>query len=205
VTPDALKLHLQEAQDRYAKSNPGSFDLFKSGLAHMPGANTRSVLHIQPFPVTIARGESATLVDVDGHEYLDFLGEFSAGVYGHSSPLIKKAIIDALDKGWNFGGKNEYEVKLAKILVDRFSYSMDSIRFCNSGTEANLMALGAAVNFTRKQKVSPVMIGDLAVMSSFTLAKYCRVVLGICIDGVFSFRSLLSRMGTMAAPYVLCT
>ncbi|KEF61557.1 uncharacterized protein A1O9_03124 [Exophiala aquamarina CBS 119918] len=152
-TPDVRKALLQEAQKQHIKNNPVSFDLYKSGLAHMPGANTRSVLHVQPFPITIARGESAKLVDVDGHKYLDFLGEFSAGVYGHSSPVIKKAIIDALNKGWNFGGKNEYEAMLAKILVDRFSYSMDSIRFCNSGTEANLMALGAAVNFTRKQKI----------------------------------------------------
>lgn len=154
MAPDALKSLLQEAQDRHIKNNPVSFERFKAGVDHMPGANTRSVIHINPFPITIAKGESATLIDVDGHEYLDFLGEFSAGVYGHSSPVIKKAIVDALDKGWNFGGKNEFEGKLAKILVERFSYSMDSIRFCNSGTEANLMALGAAINFTRKPKVS---------------------------------------------------
>ncbi|KAK5065090.1 hypothetical protein LTR84_000926 [Exophiala bonariae] len=153
MTSDLLKPLLRDAYDRHAKSNPISLEQFKAGLDHMPGANTRSVLHINPFPITIARGESATLFDVDGHEYIDFLGEFSAGVYGHSSPVIKKAIIDALDKGWNFGGKNEYEPQLAKTLVERFSYSMDSIRFCNSGTEANLMALGAATNFTRKQKI----------------------------------------------------
>lgn len=180
TTPDAPETLLQEVQKRYIKNNPTSFDLYNSGLAHMPGANTRSVLHIQPFPITIARGESATLVDVDGHEYLDFLGEFSAGVYGHSSPVIKKAIVDALDKGWNFGGKNEYEAKLAKILVDRFSYSMDSIRFCNSGTEANLMALGAAVNFTRKQKVSsPVLttIRGLIAARSCISRRCCCVLL----------------------------
>ena len=159
-----LRSLLQEAKDRYTARNSVSHDLFKSSLNYMPGANTRSVLHIQPFPITIARGESATLIDVDGHEYLDFLGEFSAGIYGHSSPVIKKAITDALDKGWNFGGKNEYEARLAKILVERFRYSMDSIRFCNSGTEANLMALAAAVNFTRKQNVSFVMKYDLIVM-----------------------------------------
>ncbi|KAL2436792.1 Beta-phenylalanine transaminase [Exophiala dermatitidis] len=151
--PNMLESLVQEAHDRYSQNNPKSLEAFKSGLAVMPGDNTRSVLHVHPFPITIARGESANLVDVDGHRYIDFLGEFSAGVYGHSSPVIKKAVMEALDKGWSFGGKNEYENQLAKLLVERFKYSMDSIRFCNSGTEANLMALGAAVNFTRKQKI----------------------------------------------------
>lgn len=154
MASDTLQSLLKEAQDRYTTNNPKSFELFKAGLDDMPGANTRSVLHVQPFPLTIARGEGAKLVDVDGHEYIDFLGEFSAGIYGHSSPVIKKAITNALDKGWNFGGKNEYEGKLANLLVKRFNYSMDSIRFCNSGTEANLIALGGALNFTRKEKVS---------------------------------------------------
>jgi glutamate-1-semialdehyde aminotransferase len=123
--------------------------------ASMPGANTRSSIHAAPFPLTIARGESAFLFSVDGHEYLDFLGEFSAGIYGHSSTVIKEAVIEALSKGWNFGTKNIYEDQLARVLVQRFSNSMELIRFCNSGTEANMMAVGAAINFTRKKRVSP--------------------------------------------------
>ncbi|KIW24999.1 uncharacterized protein PV07_10675 [Cladophialophora immunda] len=153
VGSPTLKALLEESYDRYVMNNAKSFELFQSGVNDMPGANTRSVLHVHPFPITIARGKGANLVDVDDHEYIDFLGEFSAGIYGHSSPVIRRAITDALDKGWSFGGKNEYETQLAKILVEMFKYSMDSIRFCNSGTEANLMALGAAVNFTRKDKI----------------------------------------------------
>jgi glutamate-1-semialdehyde 2,1-aminomutase len=148
-----LQTVLSSVYKRYAESNPRSLDAYNRSCEVMPGANTRTAMHASPFPLTIERGQSAYLFDVDGHEYLDFLGEFSAGVYGHSSPVIKKAIIEAIEKGWNFGTKNMYEDQLARSLVRRFSHSMELIRFCNSGTEANMMALGAAINFTGKRKV----------------------------------------------------
>jgi glutamate-1-semialdehyde 2,1-aminomutase len=144
---------LKNVYSQYAESNPRSLEAYSRSCEVMPGANTRTSIHVSPFPLTIERGQSAYLFDVDGHEYLDFLGEFSAGVYGHSSPMIKKALLEAIEKGWNFGTKNMYEDQLAKSLVQRFSNSMELIRFCNSGTEANMMALGAAINFTGKKKV----------------------------------------------------
>lgn len=150
----SLEVHLEEVYRRYARLNPHSLEAYNRGCEVMPGANTRSSIHASPFPLTISHGVSTFLYDVDGHEYLDFLGEFSAGIYGHSSPVIMEAIGKALRKGWNFGTKNTYEDQLARLLVQRFSNSMELIRFCNSGTEANMMALGAAINFTGKNKVS---------------------------------------------------
>ena len=75
----------------------------------MPGGNTRSTIHMPPFPLTILRGEGARLVDADGHEYLDFLGEFTAGLYGHSHPVIVAGDPRALDDGFVFGAPNRYE------------------------------------------------------------------------------------------------
>lgn len=144
---------LKAVHKDFRQRNPKSSELFEASLSYLPGANTRAVLHTDPFPLTFARGESCTLVDVDGHAYINFLGEYSAGVFGHSCQAIKTAVMDAMDNGWNFGGINRYEGRLAKTLVERFSYSMDLIRFCNSGSEANLMAIGAALNFTGKKKV----------------------------------------------------
>lgn len=144
---------LKNVHREFTERNPKSLESFEANLPYMPGANTRTTLHSLPFPLTFVRGESCTLVDVDGHVYTNFLGEYSAGVYGHSCQTIKSAIMEAMDDGWNFGGLNKYEGKLAKALVERFSYSMDLVRFCNSGSEANLMAIGAALNFTGKTKV----------------------------------------------------
>ncbi len=102
--------------------------------------------------MTFASGCGNKLVTVDGHEYIDFLGEYTAGIYGHSHPIIRKAIEDALDKGWNLGGHNKMEQELAKIICKRF-HPMERVRFVNSGTEANMMAIATAIAYTKRSKL----------------------------------------------------
>jgi glutamate-1-semialdehyde 2,1-aminomutase len=118
----------------------------------MPGGNTRTVVHIDPFPLTIVRGEGARLIDADGHEYVDFLGEYTAGLYGHSHPAIVGAIRDALADGIALGAPNRYEGELAAEICARFP-SVELVRFCNSGTEANLLAISLARIATGKPAV----------------------------------------------------
>ncbi len=109
----------------------------------MPGGNTRTVLHYSPFPLTFASGSGNRLTDIDGFEYLDLLGEYSAGLYGHTHPIIQAAMKRAIEDGLTLGGPNLYEARLADAIRARFA-SIELIRFTNSGTEANLMALSAA-------------------------------------------------------------
>ncbi|KEF57296.1 uncharacterized protein A1O9_05213 [Exophiala aquamarina CBS 119918] len=66
---------------------------------------------------------------------------------------MKAAIHEALGRRWNYGGKDEREAELSRIIVNRFSKSIYMTRLCNSGTEDILMALGAAVNFTGKKRM----------------------------------------------------
>jgi glutamate-1-semialdehyde 2,1-aminomutase len=121
-------------------------------MASMPGGNTRTVLHADPFPLTIARAEGARITDVDDHDYVDLLGEFTAGLYGHSNPIIVGAIREALADGVAFGAPNEYEAGLAAAITDRFP-AIDLVRFCNSGTEANLLAISLARAATGRTRV----------------------------------------------------
>jgi len=139
----ALAEAIQKASDRYAANNPNSQRQFERAAKYMPGGNTRSVLFYAPFPLTIARGEGCHLWDADGHGYVDFIAEFTAGIYGHSNPVIRRAIAAALDDGINLSGHNLLEAQLAALICQRFA-SINQIRFTNSGTEANLMALAAA-------------------------------------------------------------
>ncbi len=132
-----------EAEARYVAANPKSAEWHERAAAAMPGGNTRTVLFYSPFPLTWASGEGATLRDVDGHLYTDFLGEYTAGLYGHSNPAIRAAMLEALQGGIVLGGPNRYEAPLAAELCRRFP-SIELVRFCNSGTEANLLALSAA-------------------------------------------------------------
>jgi glutamate-1-semialdehyde 2,1-aminomutase len=141
-----------EAERRYVERNPESRRLHEERTRVMPGGNTRTVIHVPPFPLTIVRGEGARLTDADGHVVVDLLGEYTAGLYGHSHPVIRQAIRDALDEGWVFGAPNKYETALAAAVCGRFP-SIELVRFCNSGTEANLYALSLARVATGKPAV----------------------------------------------------
>ncbi|RDU98710.1 aspartate aminotransferase family protein [Trinickia dinghuensis] len=147
-----LAVALESARQGFIAANPQSERQYRQATEVMPGGNTRSVLFYEPFPLAIARGEGCRLWDVDGHEYADFIAEFSAGIYGHSNPSIRAAIDKALDDGINLSGHNLLEARLAQALCERFP-SIESVRFTNSGTEANLMMLAAAKAFTGRQKV----------------------------------------------------
>ena len=143
---------LREAEERYVAANPKSHARHRDAARHLPGGNTRSILFYPPFPVTMVRGEGARLFDLDGHAYLDFLGEYTAGLYGHSHPVIQAAVERALKGGITLGAPNTDEAELAELICARFP-SCDMVRFCNSGTESNLNALSAARALTGRTHI----------------------------------------------------
>jgi glutamate-1-semialdehyde 2,1-aminomutase len=147
-----LSAAVGEAVARYVKTNPASAARHRDATRVMPGGNTRTVLHIEPFPPAFVRGDGPYLWSLDGDRYTDFLGEFTAGLYGHSDPTILRALRSALDRGVSFGSANDLEHRFAALLCDRFP-SMDLVRFTNSGTEANLMALALALHATGRRRV----------------------------------------------------
>ncbi|MBT6202899.1 MAG: aminotransferase class III-fold pyridoxal phosphate-dependent enzyme [Alphaproteobacteria bacterium] len=147
-----LRNALEEAAGAFSAANPKSKSEDETAAGSMPGGNTRTVLFYPPFPLTIDRGEDQFVWDIDGHKYTNFVGEFGAGLFGHSNPLIVEAITRAVSDGVVLGGPNRYERVLAAELVNRFP-SLDKVRFTNSGTEANMMAIGTARVVSGKSKV----------------------------------------------------
>ena len=143
---------LAEARARYAAANPESRRQFEYACRSMPGGNTRSGLYFEPFPLTLIHGQGARVRDLDGHEYIDFLGDYGAGLFGHSHPATGAALKQAVDDGLSMGAPGLYEARLAEILCARFP-SIDLVRFCNSGTEANLFALLTALAYTGRKKI----------------------------------------------------
>jgi glutamate-1-semialdehyde 2,1-aminomutase len=138
-----LDAAVADVEARYVAAHPKSKARFEAAGRDMPGGNTRTVLHYDPFPVTLVRGDGARLTDLDGHAYIDFLGEFTAGLYGHSEPAIQHAIREALADGLVLGGPNRYEARLARLMCERFP-ALELVRFCNSGSEATLMCVSLA-------------------------------------------------------------
>jgi len=82
---------LSKAHACYRARNPASERHLAEAALHLPGGNTRSVLFHPPFPLTMVRGEAARLWDADDHRDLDALGEFTAGLFGHSNVPIRRA------------------------------------------------------------------------------------------------------------------
>ncbi|HST48269.1 aspartate aminotransferase family protein [Jatrophihabitans sp.] len=143
---------LAQARQRYHEANPASHRAHDEATAAMPGGNTRSTLYFSPFPLTMTGGAGCWMTDLDGHRYLDLLGEYTAGLYGHNHPVIRQAVEAALDGGWNLGARGLDETALAELLCARFP-SVELVRFTNSGTEANLMALATALLHTDRRSV----------------------------------------------------
>lgn len=152
ATPTPLDQALFQAVENYRARNPRSAALLAEAEQSLPGGNTRSVLFHGPFPLSMARGEGCRVWDADGHAYIDALGEFTAGLYGHSHPVILAALQEALAGGINLSSHTAREARLAQEIRRRFP-SMELLRFANSGTEANLLALAAAKAHTGRSKV----------------------------------------------------
>ncbi|KAI0099931.1 class III aminotransferase [Nemania sp. FL0031] len=151
MTTDRIQTAYAEAEARYAAANPASRAAHEAATASLPGGNTRSVLHWAPYPLCIGSAAGYTLRDADGHYYVDLLGEYSAGLYGHSNPVLLAAVAETLRRGLSYGGPHVAEARLAGLIRDRFP-SIERVRFTNSGTEANLMALAAAKAFTGRYR-----------------------------------------------------
>src|SRR5690606_21330276 len=89
---------------------------------------------------------------MDGHAYTDFVSEYGAGLYGHSDPVIRETLEATLRDGWVLGAPNAYEARLAAALCERFP-ALERVRFCNSGTEANIMAVSTARAVTGRTRI----------------------------------------------------
>ncbi|WP_222229787.1 aspartate aminotransferase family protein [Burkholderia dolosa] len=156
MNPTSPTLALQDEMARlhaeFERRNPLSRAAHQRALDVLPGGNTRTVLHFRPFPLTMKSGNGSDVWDIDDHHYIDFVGEFSAGLYGHSDPLIREAVAQALQDGIVLAAPTTREVELAELVRARFP-SIEKLRFTNSGTEANILALMAARVYTGRNKI----------------------------------------------------
>lgn len=147
-----LDARLKELIDWFQQSNPKSANSAAEAASVLPGGNTRTVLHSHPFPLAVESGEDTCIVSKDGVRYTDFVSEYTCGIFGHSHPKIHDAIQEALRIGINLGSVIGKEAEMGSLIQKRFP-SMKLMRFTNSGTEANTLALSAALAHTGRNKV----------------------------------------------------
>jgi glutamate-1-semialdehyde 2,1-aminomutase len=114
------------------------------GGVNSPVRAFRSVGGTPPF---IVRGEGSRMWDVDGHEFIDYVGSWGPLILGHRPPMVIDALREILEVGTSFGAPTEREIDLAEAISDAFP-SMEMVRLVNSGTEAAMSALRVARGFT---------------------------------------------------------
>ncbi len=137
------------AERRFIAANPLSQARHERARAVLPGGHSRQTLYFVPFPLTIARGEGARITDLDGHEYLNLVGDYAAGVFGQHCEPIRSAVLETLRSGLSLSGPNTHEVEFAELISERIP-SMEQVRFCNSGSEACLFAAQLARHATER-------------------------------------------------------
>jgi glutamate-1-semialdehyde 2,1-aminomutase len=108
-----------------------------------------------PRPMVAASADGGRIRDVDGREYLDLMLGFGAMVLGHRHPRVETAVRQQLECGWHFGVTNRRQEQLAE-LVHELVPTVESIMFCNSGTEATMYAFRLARAFTGRSKIAVV-------------------------------------------------
>lgn len=136
-------------------SRSRSEELFAAALRHIPGGVNSPVRAFravggQPFFVNKAKG--AKVWDVDGNEYIDYVGTWGPAILGHAHPKIIKAVQSAAENGTSFGIPNPFEVTMARLICSLVP-SVQKVRMCNSGTEATMSAIRLARGFTRRDKI----------------------------------------------------
>ena len=143
---------LAAAERRFAAANPLSRSHHERASAVLPGGHSRQTLYFAPFPLTIASGRAACITDLDGHDYLDLVGNYAAGLYAHDGEPIRRAMLEAFGAGISLSGPDRFEVELAELISRRIPL-LEQVRFCNSGSEACLFAAQLARHATQRSSL----------------------------------------------------
>lgn len=168
--------------------NRKSIAAFSEAGRYLPGgvnSPVRAFGGVDRPPLFIAGAKGSKIFDIDGNEYLDYVGSWGPMILGHAHPAVLRAIHQAADKGASFGAPTLAETELAQRIVGAFG-SIEKLRLLSSGTEAVMTAIRLARAYTGRDKIVK-MAGDYHGHSDSLL-----VVAG----------SGLAEQGTAASPGV---
>jgi len=134
--------------------NEISIKLFEEAKKYIPGgvnSPVRAFKSVGGDPLFIERGDGSRFWDVDGNEYIDYIGSWGPHLFGHNPSFIKKALLNALENGTSFGAPTAMEIEMARIITELVP-SVELVRMVNSGTEATMSAIRAARGYTGSEK-----------------------------------------------------
>lgn len=129
--------------------------LFEQAQKFIPGgvnSPVRAFKAVGGTPLFIKRGLGSRILDVDGNEYIDFVGSWGPHIFGHLPKFVKSALIEQLENGTSFGAPTIQEVRLAQLICEMVP-SIEMVRLVNSGTEATMSAIRLARAYTKREKI----------------------------------------------------
>jgi glutamate-1-semialdehyde 2,1-aminomutase len=132
-----------------------SHKLFLEAQQYIPGgvnSPVRAWKAVGGNPLFIQRGRGCRVVDVDGREYIDYVGSWGPLIVGHAHPQVVRVIEESLKRGTSFGAPTVKEIELAKMIVETVP-SIEKVRLTSSGTEATMTALRLARGYTGRSKI----------------------------------------------------
>ncbi|MBC7929946.1 MAG: glutamate-1-semialdehyde 2,1-aminomutase [Rubrivivax sp.] len=132
-----------------------SEELFERAVELMPGgvnSPVRAFRGVGGVPRFMASAQGATMTDVDGRTYIDYVGSWGPMILGHADAEVVEALRDALARGTSYGAPTELEVEMAEEIIAAVP-SVEMVRMVNSGTEATMSALRRARGFTNRNKI----------------------------------------------------
>jgi glutamate-1-semialdehyde 2,1-aminomutase len=132
-----------------------SEELFARAVELMPGgvnSPVRAFRGVGGTPRFIAHASGATMTDVDGRTYIDYVGSWGPMILGHAAPEVLDALREALGRGTSYGAPTELECEMAEEIIDAVP-SVEMVRMVNSGTEATMSALRLARGATGRDKI----------------------------------------------------
>jgi len=132
-----------------------SSELFARARRRIPGgvnSPVRAFRGLGREPFFVARAQGAILWDVDGGEYIDYVGTWGPAILGHAPAVVIEALREAAGRGVSFGIPNPLEVEVAELIC-RWMPSIEKVRMVNSGTEATMSCVRLARGFTRRDKI----------------------------------------------------
>jgi glutamate-1-semialdehyde 2,1-aminomutase len=150
----------------YRARTPGSAARQARAEQLLPGGDTRTAAFHPPYSLTIERGQGPFLWDVDGNRYIDLIGNFTSLVHGNAFPPIVEATARHLARGTAWPARNDAHLELAELLVERVA-SVERVRFCNSGSEATMLALAVAREVTGRRSVLMARYGYHGSLDEF--------------------------------------
>src|SRR3989440_5634562 len=132
-----------------------SSELFHAAQKHIPGgvnSPVRAFRNVNGAPFFVTHGKGARIWEVDGTEYIDYVGSWGPAILGHAPKVVVDAVRQAATGGLTFGIPNPAEVEIAELICD-WMPSIEKVRMVSSGTEATMSSIRLARAFTGRDKI----------------------------------------------------